>query len=189
MHKISLSFVLLFIGLIVLPLAACDDDSDTTSSDDSAWKVKKESRIVAKEYLLASPTFSFDGIEDSIEQALAPEPAGPEKWRFLFGFTCTNEGYGDNSIRTDEQLTDNTNTYHEALITVEDGGVVKAVMDNDWEMIEQKHSSDWTWGEAGKQAIYGLLSVFTILILLTFLTRIAGIIITRLENQNAAGAE
>ncbi len=186
MHKISIILVFSILGVMALSLASCDSDSDSAFSDDSVWKVKKESRLVAEKFLLESPTFNYDGIEDSMEQALAPEAAGPEQWRFLFSFVCENEGYGDEDSREDIS---GKETYHEALITVANGEITKAVMDNDWDMIDQKQSSDWTWGEAGKQAIYGLLSVFIILILLTILTRIAGIIITRMESRNTINTE
>ena len=42
-------------------------------------------------------------------------------------------------------------------------------------------NSDWTWGEAGEQALYGILSVFAILILLTLLTWVAGKVVPRIE--------
>lgn len=44
----------------------------------------------------------------------------------------------------------------------------------------------WTWGEAGEQAIYGILTVFIILILLTYLTRLSGIIVARIDKANAS---
>ena len=179
-------FILLIIGLLALSLAACDDDSETPTADDSVWKVKQESRQIAEDFLLNSPTFAYDGIDESVEQAPGEEAAGPDKWRFLFSFSCAHEGYGD---RSDKQLAEKE-TYHEALITVSEGEVTRAVINNDWDMLDQKESDDWSWGEAGKQALYGIISVFTILILLTLLTRVSGSIISRIEKkQNAAGAE
>jgi hypothetical protein len=45
---------------------------------------------------------------------------------------------------------------------------------------------EWTWGEAGEQALYGAISVFTILILLTVLTWAAGKIVPRFEKGRNA---
>ena len=45
---------------------------------------------------------------------------------------------------------------------------------------------DWTWSEAGEQAIYGVFSVFIILILLTVLTWLAGKIIARFEKPSSS---
>jgi len=174
------------IASVPLLLISCDDDEDSKSVDDSPWKLKKENRLVAEDFLINSPTFLYDGIEDSIEQAAEAEAAGPEKWRFLFSFYSEHNGYGD---RSDEQL-DLKETYHEAYITVKDGEVIKAVIDDYWDMIDQKGADDWVWGEAGKQALYGVISVFSILVLLTILTRVSGSIISRIEkNQNAASSE
>ena len=44
----------------------------------------------------------------------------------------------------------------------------------------------WTWAEAGEQAFYGILTVFIILILLTYLTKLSGIIVARIEKANAS---
>ena len=186
MRKTGIILVLPLILLAALLMASCDSDSDSISSDDSVWKLKKDSQQIAENYLLDSPTFTFDGIKDSFEQSPEAEAAGPDKWRFLFSFTSTYEDYGD---RSDEQLV-KKETYHEAYITVFDGEVIKAVMDNYWDMIEQKSADDWNWGDAGKQALYGIISVFTILIVLTILTRAMGSIIYKMEHkQNAASAE
>ena len=35
-------------------------------------------------------------------------------------------------------------------------------------------NDDWTWSGAGEEALYGIISVFVILILLTLLTWVAG---------------
>ena len=186
MNKFKLLVTLIIIAVVPLLLISCDDDEDTTSADESPWRIKKESRQVAENFLINSPTFAFDGIEESIEQALGEEAVGPDKWRYLFSFVSKYEGYGD---RTGEQLIEKE-TYHEVLITVDDGEVTKAIMDNDWDMIDQKRSDDWEWSEAGEQALYGVISVFTILILLTIMTRASGSIISRIEkNQNLANSE
>ena len=186
MNKLKILLILMVIASVPLLLISCDDDEDSNSVENSLWKVKKESRLAAEDFLRNSPTFTFDGIKESIEQAAEVEAAGPEKWRFLFSFYSEHDGYGD---RTDEQL-DLKETYHEAYITVKDGEVIKAVIDDYWDMIDQEGADDWEWGEAGKQALYGVISVFSILVLLTILTRVSGSIISRIEkNQNAASSE
>lgn len=50
-------------------------------------------------------------------------------------------------------------------------------------MADDRH---WTWGEAGKQAFYGIISVFVILILLTLLTWVAGKVVPRFEKGRDA---
>ena len=47
-------------------------------------------------------------------------------------------------------------------------------------------NDDWTWSEAGEQALYGVISVFAILILLTLLTWVAGKVVPRIEKGRDA---
>lgn len=186
MNKLNILLMIMVISSVPLFLISCDDDDDSNSVEDSLWKVKKESRLVAEDFLIDSPTFTFDGIEESIEQATEGEAAGPEKWRFLFSFYSEHEGYGD---RSDEEL-DLNETYHEAYITVKDGEVIAAIIDDNWDMIDQEGEGDWEWREAGKQALYGVISVFTMLVLLIILTRVSGYVISRIEKkQNITSSE
>lgn len=152
--------------------AAADEDGHT----------KVESRRIAREYVVNSPTFVFDGIPDSLEEIEDPMPAGPSAWRFTFWFKCEHAGYGDRSGRVLESKV----TAHEALVTVAKGEVVKAELDGEWDMIEQAPADEWSWGDAGKQALYGVLSVFVILILLTLLTRLSGAVISRIEPKSGS---
>lgn len=180
----TIAALLTIIVVVSLLVISCDDDDEFKSIEDSPWLVKKESRLIAEDFLRNSPTFLFDGIDASIEQAAEGEAAGPDKWRFLFSFVCESPGYGDRSNMELEK----EETYHEAYITVEDGDVVvKAVLDNNWDMIDQESTDDWDWGEAGKQAIYGVISVFGMLVLLTLLTRLSGSVIARIESRQTAG--
>jgi|GEM_PF-2291186 hypothetical protein len=182
MNKLTILLIAMVTGLVPLLLVSCADDEDSNFADDSPWKIKKKSFQIAEDFLGESPTFTYDGIKGSVEQALGEEAVGPDKWRYLFSFSSKYEGYGD---RTGEQLSEKR-TYHEVLITVADGEVTKAVMDGDWDMIDQTESDDWEWGEAGEQALYGAISVFTILIMLTIMTRASGSIISRIEKKQDA---
>ncbi|MFO8009466.1 MAG: hypothetical protein R6U89_01505 [Dehalococcoidia bacterium] len=46
---------------------------------------------------------------------------------------------------------------------------------------------DWTWAEAGEQALYGAISVLIVLIILTLLTMLSGRLITRFEKSGFKG--
>ena len=95
---------------------------------------KEESEEIARNYLLNSPTFKFDGIEDSLELAATYEATCPYCWQFVFEFQCRHAGYGD---RTGQMLAE-VITPHTAGITVDQGEVVSAIMDDQWDMIKQK---------------------------------------------------
>lgn len=176
MRTISLLFALLIIGLLALSFAACDDDSDTSEPTD--YQIKERSRIKAQDFVRQSPTFMFDGIESSLKQIESAQPAGINSWRFQFEFDSEHPGYGD---RQKENLVEEV-TRHEAEITVVDGEeITRAVIDNEWDMIDQKDIDDWEWSDAGKQAVYGVVSVFVVLLLLTLLTMFASSVIRKME--------
>lgn len=68
-------------------------------------------------------------------ETLYPEIAGhPNLYTFLFEFKSSHGGYGD---RTGQQLIE-VITPHEAHVNVENGEVVKAILDSKWDMIDQK---------------------------------------------------
>ncbi|MBC8511570.1 MAG: OadG family protein [Dehalococcoidia bacterium] len=41
----------------------------------------------------------------------------------------------------------------------------------------------WTWNQAGEVAIYGILTVFVILTLLTVLVRLSGMVLSRIDKR------
>ncbi|RJS74348.1 hypothetical protein CW714_01660, partial [Methanophagales archaeon] len=56
---------------------------------------KDKSREIAKNYLLNSPTFRFDGIEDSLKLVVTNTLKCPCCWEFVFEFQCRHSGYGN----------------------------------------------------------------------------------------------
>jgi len=95
---------------------------------------QEESEEIARNYLLNSPTFKFDGIEDSLELATTYQAACPYCWQFVFEFQCRHAGYGDRA----DQILAEVITPHTAGITVDQGEVVSAIMDDQWDIMEQK---------------------------------------------------
>ena len=95
---------------------------------------QEESEEIAKSYLLNSPTFRFDGIEDTLELIATNEVTCPYCWEFVFEFQCRHAGYGD---RTGQMLAE-VITPHTARIIVEQGVVISAIMDEKWGMMKQK---------------------------------------------------
>jgi hypothetical protein len=87
-------------------------------------------------YLKFSPTFKYDGISESINvirvyRARTPIPT----WLVVIEFYCANSGYGD---RTGQILLE-VETPHEIAVTVEEGVVIQATIDSEWDEITQKH--------------------------------------------------
>ena len=94
---------------------------------------KDASRNIALEFIKQSPTFVFDGIEDTLKFTNDIAISIPFTWTFVFQFDSAHAGYGD---RTEGMLAQ-VITPHEVSVTIEQGEIVYASMDNKWNMINQ----------------------------------------------------
>jgi len=93
-----------------------------------------DARRVAEEFVRNSPTFVFDGIPATLEVGETPYPDLESAWTFVIRFESAHAGYGD---RTGQMVAE-VITPHEAHITVENGKVVSALMDGEWDMLAQR---------------------------------------------------
>lgn len=93
---------------------------------------EEESLEIAKKFVLNSPTYKFDGQDLNHVDTITLRC--PYCWEFIFEFTSRHAGYGDRSGQMIAQVI----TQHTARVTVESGKVTTAVMDNKWDMIDQK---------------------------------------------------
>ena len=105
----------------------------------------EETHETALEWLRAAPTFSYDGVEESLilnasrTEATISMPTldtatGENKRYILFiGFECRHPGYGDRTGLMLAQVL----TPHMAIITVEDNQVISAVIDETWDELHQ----------------------------------------------------
>ena len=94
---------------------------------------EEEARQIAEDFVRNSPTFAFDGIDETFELVETLYPDIENAWQFVFQFESRHAGYGD---RTGQMLAE-VITPHEAIITVERGHVVSAIMDEQWNMLTQ----------------------------------------------------
>lgn len=95
---------------------------------------EEQSRQIAEDFVRNCPTFKFDGIADTLMLLETLYPETENTWKFAYSFESANVGYGD---RTGQAL-DELITLHQAVITVQDGMVDRAVMDGSWDMIDQQ---------------------------------------------------
>jgi hypothetical protein len=94
----------------------------------------EEAEDIALEWLRNAPTFSFDGVPDSmrvIDTVIAE--SYPEQYFITITFECTHAGYGD---RTGEALAQ-VITEHTAVVVVSAGEVRSAVIDEAWDEFNQ----------------------------------------------------
>lgn len=93
-----------------------------------------QARQIAQDFVRNSPTFAFDGIDDTLQLVETIYPDMENTWQFVLHFESRHAGYGD---RTGQMLAE-VITPHVAVITVENGEVKSAVMDEKWDMISQE---------------------------------------------------
>ncbi|KXA97195.1 hypothetical protein AKJ39_03595 [candidate division MSBL1 archaeon SCGC-AAA259J03] len=106
-----------------------------TGGSDKNPITENESREIAREFVESSATYRFDGFDLVYVETLYPDISNHSNlYTFVFEFKSKHGGYGD---RTGQQLTE-VITPHEAHVTVENGKVIRAVLDSRWDMIKQK---------------------------------------------------
>ena len=129
-------------------------EPDGSVTELSAFKgmSEEESQRIAEEFVRTSPTFVFDSIEDTLTLVDTITLRCPHCWQFTFEFDSRHAGYGD---RTGQMLAE-VITPHRAIITVEQTEITSAVMDEEWDMLNQE-----TIGEPEKPE--GTLSVSELL--------------------------
>ena len=94
----------------------------------------EESQEIARDYLIDSPTFKFDGMEEGVKLIDFEDLDEANSWAFDYEFECINAGYGDRSGQSAAGVV----TPHAARITVAGGEVTSAIIDQKWDMMEQK---------------------------------------------------
>jgi len=106
-------------------------ESELPTGDTSA----DEAERIAVEFLRGSPTFAFDGIEESIEVLdIVAMESYPVQYAVTIAFECRQAGYGD---RTDQMLAQ-VITPHEIRVVVSAGEVRGAVIDGEWDELNQR---------------------------------------------------
>ncbi|MCX6007276.1 MAG: hypothetical protein NTZ34_08480 [Chloroflexi bacterium] len=78
-----------------------------------------------------SPTFTFDGIKDSIQQVKAESPDKGSTWNLIYSFKTAHSGHGDRSGEMLAQVV----TGHTAQITVTKCKITSAVCDKTWNLL------------------------------------------------------
>ncbi|MCW3991364.1 MAG: hypothetical protein NWE79_01535 [Candidatus Bathyarchaeota archaeon] len=106
-----------------------------------AWQAQagehteQEAMDMAVHFLRNGPTFKFDGIPESLSvkgafRARTPIPT----WSVVIEFKCRHADYGDRTGRVLAQVV----TPHEIAVIVEEGRVIRAVVDEVWDELNQR---------------------------------------------------
>ncbi len=89
---------------------------------------------IAKRFVFSSPTFSFDGIPESVKVGMITVlESDPPQYIVPIDFDSLHGGYGD---RTDQMVTQ-VITPHTIRVTVVNGMVTSAIIDGKWDELNQ----------------------------------------------------
>jgi len=124
--------------------------ADGTVTELNGFKqlTKEESQNIALEFVKNSPTFVFDGIEETLKLSESIEVSIPYTWTFVLHFESAHAGYG---YRTGTMLAE-VITPHVVSVTVEHGEIKYASMDDKWDMMQQKEIDASPGPPSGVQA-------------------------------------
>ncbi len=89
---------------------------------------------LAEQYVKESPTFAFDAVDESLELAETLYPDIENAWTFVFKFRSLHSGYGNR----DGEMVLQVVTPHEMTVTVEQGKITAALIDSQWDSINQR---------------------------------------------------
>ena len=133
MRRAIVVAVPLVLVVLLLTLSGCSPNASGQDEGPTAVTVE-ESEGIAREYVTGSPTFRFDGIEDTLVLVHTETLRCPYCWEFEFEFDCRHSGYGDRTGLVLAQVI----TPHSASVRVIEGEVNRAVLDGTWDMMLQE---------------------------------------------------
>ena len=129
-----IAFVL-FLLLAAVGLACTDAGNEPGNQTGNFTAVsQQESYSVAEDFVRNSPTFRYDGIDETLEFTAVNTLRCLYCWEFVFEFDCRHSGYGD---RTGQILAP-VITHHSAKVVVVEGDVAHGVLDGQWDMLVQE---------------------------------------------------
>ena len=88
---------------------------------------------ITKQFIVSSPTFSYDGISDTLEIEVISADTGDSKFFLKGKFKTSHAGYGN---RENLELSEDI-TLHTIDVAIVDGKVISAVIDNQWDELNQ----------------------------------------------------
>jgi hypothetical protein len=127
--SLTLALVVAFAASAVV-LNAYDPGNGIISDEEAALQI-------AKHFILNAPTYAFDGIEGTLRVLETTSlESWPVQYVMILSFESSHAGYGD---RSDEVLAQVVAT-HIVTMKVVNGEVVKAVIDDAWDELEQRET-------------------------------------------------
>jgi hypothetical protein len=121
MKKIFMSIFAAVIMSVLVFAGGCSGGND-----------EGDNRLAAKYYIENDSTYKFDSLKDTLKLVSAVRM--DKGWEFTYEFDCRHAGYGD---RTGQILAE-VITHHTAVLKVESGKLISAVLDKIWDMVKEQ---------------------------------------------------
>ena len=128
---VTIVVIIVVATLILYSQLSCPTEKPSTVTNGAT---EEESLNIARQFLKNSLTYKFDGIEETLKHQETLTLRCPYCWQFIFTFDSRQAGYGN---RTGQMLAQ-VITPHTARITVQKGEVTSAILDNEWNMLQQE---------------------------------------------------
>ena len=88
---------------------------------------------ITEQFIITSPTYSYDGITNTLEITIISEDTSNAKFLLTGTFKTLHTGYGD---REKVDLPVDV-TFHKIEVVIVDGKIISAVIDNQWDELNQ----------------------------------------------------
>lgn len=129
----SIGVIAVIIGLYFVPLQTTVTIEPTTISEDAGTA---DAIDAATAFVKSSPTFSFDGVPDSLDMITVNSMESyPVQYKIEFAFDSTHSGYGNREGQVLAQVI----TPHTMSIIVSEGQVISAVTDGTWDELNHQY--------------------------------------------------
>lgn len=120
-------------GILVAVFLLSGYSEDSHQIDEQEHSDKTRVMNIAKQFIQTSPTFSYDGISDSLEIKLISSNINNSNFVLEAKFKTLHAGYGD---RTKLDLPEEI-TLHTIQVLIVNDKVISAVIDNQWDEVNQ----------------------------------------------------
>jgi hypothetical protein len=94
---------------------------------------KEGNALIATNFIKNEATYKFDGIPETFKLN-ETKTSAKYRWEFYFEYQSRNSGYGDRI----NAILNPVITNHTAVISMENGTIKSAILDNKWDMKAQK---------------------------------------------------
>ena len=96
---------------------------------------KQEQAVAqAEQFVKNTPTYTFDGVADSIKKMKVETADNGQTWQLTYTFKCKHPGHGDRS----NQLLAEEVTEHSVQFTIQNCRLVTAVCDKTYDLLTNK---------------------------------------------------